>query len=83
MDEPHLAHAMRYVSLNPARARLVAQAHWQWSSVRAQLAGENDARKPLVARRAARFGVRRTKAALFCRKFTGNTDFTNLATFER
>jgi len=26
MDEAHLAHAMRYVSLNPVRARLVEQA---------------------------------------------------------
>jgi putative transposase len=43
MDEPHLAHAMRYVSLNPVRARLVSRAEdWQWSSVRAHLAGADD-----------------------------------------
>ena len=43
MDEAHLAHAMRYVSLNPVRARLVRQAQdWPWSSVRAHLAGEDD-----------------------------------------
>jgi putative transposase len=44
MDEAHLAHAMRYVSLNPVRARLVERAEdWRWSSVRAHLAGEDDA----------------------------------------
>ena len=43
MDEAHLAHAMRYVSLNPVRARLVASAQdWPWSSVRAHLAGKDD-----------------------------------------
>jgi len=43
MDEAHLAHAMRYVSLNPVRARLTARAEdWPWSSVRAHLAGEDD-----------------------------------------
>jgi putative transposase len=44
MDEEHLAHAMRYVSLNPVRAGLVARAEdWRWSSVRAHLEGEDDA----------------------------------------
>ena len=39
MDEPHLGHALRYVSLNPVRARLVEQPQdWRWSSVRAHLA---------------------------------------------
>ena len=43
MDEVHLAHAMRYVSLNPVRARLVERAEdWPWSSVRAHLAGKDD-----------------------------------------
>jgi putative transposase len=43
MDEAHLAQAMRYVSLNPVRARLVARAEdWAWSSVRAHLVGEDD-----------------------------------------
>lgn len=43
MDEEHLAHAMRYVSLNPVRAGLVERAEdWRWSSVRAHLAGEDD-----------------------------------------
>ena len=43
MDETHLGHAMRYVSLNPVRARLVDLAEvWPWSSVRAHLAGKDD-----------------------------------------
>jgi putative transposase len=43
MDEEHLGHAMRYVSLNPVRARLAERAEdWEWSSVRAHLAGEDD-----------------------------------------
>ncbi len=44
MDEAHLLAAVRYVSLNPVRARLVHSAQdWAWSSVRAHLAGEDDA----------------------------------------
>ena len=43
MDEAHLAHAMRYVSLNPVRAGLVPRAEdWAWSSVRAHVAGRDD-----------------------------------------
>jgi len=43
LDEAHLRKAVRYVSLNPVRARLVARAEdWQWSSVRAHLAGIDD-----------------------------------------
>lgn len=38
MDEAHLAAAVRYVALNPVRARLVGRAQdWPWSSVRAHL----------------------------------------------
>jgi putative transposase len=38
MDEDHLTAALRYVSLNPVRARLVARAQdWRWSSARAHL----------------------------------------------
>src|SRR5271166_5336706 len=38
MDEEHLAAAVRYVALNPVRARLVARAQdWRWSSARAHL----------------------------------------------
>lgn len=43
MDEDHLAAALRYVSLNPVRARLVARAQdWRWSSTRAHLRGKAD-----------------------------------------
>ena len=43
MDEAHLMAAVRYVSLNPVRARLATRARdWPWSSVRAHLAGEDD-----------------------------------------
>lgn len=43
MDEAHLAAALRYVSLNPVRARLVARAQdWRWSSARAHLSGKDD-----------------------------------------
>jgi putative transposase len=43
MDQQHLYHAVRYVSLNPVRARLVQQAQdWPWSSVRAHLSGKDD-----------------------------------------
>lgn len=42
MDETHLVSAVRYVSLNPVRARLVKRAEdWPWSSVRAHLAGKD------------------------------------------
>jgi putative transposase len=43
MDEAHLLAAVRYVSLNPVRARLAVRAQdWPWSSVRAHLAGADD-----------------------------------------
>ena len=43
MDEQHLFAALRYVALNPVRARLVARAEdWRWSSVRAHYAGQGD-----------------------------------------
>jgi len=43
MDEQHLAAALRYVSLNPVRARLVQRAQdWRWSSTRAHLRGTDD-----------------------------------------
>ena len=44
LDDDHFVRAVRYVSLNPVRARLVgAPEQWRWSSVRAHLAGEDDA----------------------------------------
>jgi putative transposase len=43
MDEEHLYQALRYVALNPVRARLVQRAQdWAWSSTRAHLAGKDD-----------------------------------------
>ena len=43
MDEGHLMSALRYVALNPVRARLVARAgDWRWSSTGALLAGVDD-----------------------------------------
>ena len=43
MDEAHLAAALRYVALNPVRARLVKEpAEWRWSSVHAHLTGSPD-----------------------------------------
>ena len=43
MDEAHLIAAVRYVALNPVRARLVAKAQdWPHSSVGAHLRGEDD-----------------------------------------
>jgi putative transposase len=43
MDEEHLAAAVRYVSLNPVRARLVSHASdWRWSSVAAHLKESDD-----------------------------------------
>ena len=54
MDEDHLAAALRYVSLNPVRARLVARAQdWRWASARAHLTGKDDgitARAPIRER---------------------------------
>lgn len=43
MDEAHLVCALRYVALNPVRARLVKRADdWPWSSTRAHIVGESD-----------------------------------------
>jgi putative transposase len=43
MDETHLYEALRYVLLNPVRARLVqTAAAWRWSSARVYLAGGTD-----------------------------------------
>lgn len=40
MDEAHFVTALRYVALNPVRARLVERAEdWRWSSTRALIAG--------------------------------------------
>jgi putative transposase len=54
MDEGHLVAALRYVSLNPVRARLVQRARdWRWSSTRAHWRGKSDgvtALKPIQQR---------------------------------
>jgi len=43
MDEAHLAAALRYVALNPVRARLVERPqNWPWSSLHAHLTGCDD-----------------------------------------
>ena len=43
MDEEHLAHAVRYVALNPVGAGLVSRAQdWTWSSTMALVAGHDD-----------------------------------------
>ena len=43
MDEQHLFAALRYVALNPVRARLVARAEdWPWSSTRALISRTDD-----------------------------------------
>jgi putative transposase len=43
LDDTHLIRAVRYVSMNPVRARLVARPEeWKWSSVRAHLSGIDD-----------------------------------------
>ncbi len=44
MDQAYFIEASRYVGLNPVRAGLTARAQdWPWSSVRAHLAGHDDA----------------------------------------
>jgi putative transposase len=43
MDETHLLTALRYVALNPVRARLVKRPQdWRWASTRAHLSGKAD-----------------------------------------
>ena len=43
MDEEHLAHAVRYVALNPVRANLVKRAQdWPWSSAAGHISGRDD-----------------------------------------
>ena len=43
MDEAHFVSALRYIALNPVRARLVERAEdWRWSSTRALIAQADD-----------------------------------------
>jgi len=54
MDEAHLGAAVRYVALNPVRARLCERAvDWPWSSVHAHLGRKDDGltkREPVLER---------------------------------
>ena len=60
MDEAHLARAVRYVLLNPVRARLVERAlDWPWSSLHAHLAGPDDGATTLGPLAATPAGHRR------------------------
>ena len=44
MDDGHFLNALRYLAFNPVRAGLAASPQaWPWSSVRAHLAGRDDA----------------------------------------
>lgn len=44
MDDDHLIAAVRYLAMNPVKAKLVKHAaDWRWSSVPAHLAGRDDA----------------------------------------
>ena len=58
-DEEHLMAAVRYVALNPVRAKLVQRAEdWRWSSARAHCEGRDDGLvsvAPLVDRCGGRF----------------------------
>ena len=59
MDEQHLAAALRYVSLNPVRARLVERAQdWRWSSTSAHLRGRDDGLTARASKRLKRNDTR-------------------------
>ena len=50
MDEAHLMTAVRYVELNPVRARLAKRAEdWRWSSAKAHVSGKGDGLTDLTA----------------------------------
>ena len=50
MDDAHLMAAVRYVELNPVRAKLVDSAEaWRWSSARAHVSGRADGLTDLEA----------------------------------
>jgi putative transposase len=49
MDEDHLLHAFRFVTMNPVRERLVAKSEdWRWSSAAAHLYGKPDGLTKIV-----------------------------------
>src|SRR6266436_426773 len=71
MDEAHLAAALRYVALNPVRARLVERAEdWRWSSVHAHLAAREDGVTTVAPRREHRPPARRRRL----HRATGSAD---------
>ena len=50
LDEAHLMTAVRYVELNPVKARLAARAEdWRWSSARAHVSGKADGLTDMAA----------------------------------
>jgi putative transposase len=52
MDEAHLLAAVRYVELNPVKARIVERSEdWRWSSAKAHVAGKSDGLTDLAALR--------------------------------
>ncbi len=59
MDDDHFIAAVRYLALNPVKAKLVKRAQdWRWSSVAAHLAGRDDALvqvAPVLERTGSRF----------------------------
>jgi putative transposase len=80
VDDAHLIAAVRYVSLNPVRARLVARAEdWPWSSVRAHLARRDDALVSVtpVLSRVSDF------AALIAPEAAGEQHFAGIRSSER
>jgi REP-associated tyrosine transposase len=72
MDDAHLMAAVRYVELNPVRARLAGRAEdWLWSSARAHVTGRPDGLTDL----AALTGVHRNWRAMLRRGLeAGDTD---------
>ena len=50
MDDAHLMTAVRYVELNPVKAKLVKRAEdWRWSSAKAHVGGKGDGLTDLAA----------------------------------
>lgn len=71
MAEAHLMVAMRYVELNPVRARLAKRAEqWPWSSARAHVEGKEDGLTDL----SALSGIARNWRALLLRGLEAGDD---------
>jgi putative transposase len=80
MDDAHLMTAVRYVELNPVKARLVRTAEkWRWSSAKAHVTGEPDGFTDL----AALAGVHRNWRAMLRRGLeAGDLDEGGVAAIE-